>query len=240
MQDIDFWSSKFRPCVYSNRLLGKIKIVNQEFSHEVDLQEIKKAIYYAKKYHGTQTRQTGEPYYSHPLEVAHLLSEYIATRMPQYFNTTLLVTAILHDCLEDTILTKNMISYLFDEQVANQVYDLTRIKKDGVKLTAAQTINSLFKEKKYSVLLIKQFDRLHNIQTIEGKSPEKSKKIVEETLTHFLVLSDMLELPWLSHVLYEECYKHNLKLQHNQMSSIVFDQPFNFSDIPFFQNTTLL
>jgi (p)ppGpp synthase/HD superfamily hydrolase len=150
------------------------------------LSEIKKAIYYAKKYHGEQKRQSGEPYYSHPIEVAYMISDYL-------FRTDIIVTSILHDTIEDTELTFEMIDSIFGSLVAKQVMDLTRIKEDSHKISSAETVELLFKQKKYDLLLIKLFDRLHNMQTIGVKSPEKIKKIVEETLLIFLALAAYLE-----------------------------------------------
>jgi (p)ppGpp synthase/HD superfamily hydrolase len=136
-----------------------------------------------------QKRQSGEPYYSHPLEVAYMFAEYTAEYDRKYFRTDLIITAILHDTIEDTTLTFERISRIFGHCVANQVMDLTRIKEDGSKISSADMVESLWREKKYGVLLIKQFDRLHNMQTIGAKSAEKIKKITDETMQTFLVLS---------------------------------------------------
>jgi (p)ppGpp synthase/HD superfamily hydrolase len=124
-------------------------------------------------------RQSGEPYYSHPLEVAYMLAEYTAQNNEKYFRDDLLITAILHDTLEDTTLTFEAIKEAFGETVARQVLDLTRIKENGLKTTAADTIKALWQQKKYEVLLVKYFDRLHNLQTINAKSEEKIKKIID-------------------------------------------------------------
>ncbi|WP_342269635.1 hypothetical protein [Rickettsia endosymbiont of Orchestes rusci] len=91
----------FKSCYYSNRLIDKIKQLNEISSQKVDIAQIEKAIYYAKKYHGNQKRQTGELY--HPLEVAYMLANYTATRKSEYYQTHILVTAILHDTIEDSV-----------------------------------------------------------------------------------------------------------------------------------------
>jgi (p)ppGpp synthase/HD superfamily hydrolase len=90
---------KFQTCIYSERLLHYLSSLNTAAIHPVDLTEIRKAIFYARKYHGHQRRQSGEPYYSHPLAVAYMLAEYTAEENKAYFRTDLLVTAILHDTL---------------------------------------------------------------------------------------------------------------------------------------------
>lgn len=61
------WEAEFIPCSHSKKLLTKLESLNSEFSHPMDIQLIKKSIYFAKKYHEGQSRQSGEPYYSHLL-----------------------------------------------------------------------------------------------------------------------------------------------------------------------------
>ena len=68
MKDINCWEAKFEACIYSDKLLNKLLLLNKQASNKIDFTEVRKAIYYAKKYHGAQKRQSGEPYYSHPLE----------------------------------------------------------------------------------------------------------------------------------------------------------------------------
>lgn len=184
MEDIDSWELKFELCDYSDRLLNKLLFLNASAEHQINIQEVKKAIYYARKYHGDQKRQSGEPYYSHPLEVAYNVSDYL-------FKTDAIVTSVLHDVLEDTNLTFAMIVEIFDLNIAEQVLDLTRVKRDR-KITSAELVESLWLQKKYELLFIKQFDRLHNIETIGAKSPEKIKKILDETISNFIVLAAYL------------------------------------------------
>ncbi|WP_375327189.1 HD domain-containing protein [Candidatus Tisiphia endosymbiont of Nemotelus uliginosus] len=174
-------------CSYTERLLNKLLSLNEKAKNKVDISEIEKAIYYAKRYHGDQKRQSGEPYYSHPLEVAYMISDYL-------FRTDILVSSILHDTIEDTELTKEMINKAFGELVATQVDDLTKVKGDK-KISSAEMLDLLYKQKKYNVLFIKLFDRLHNMQTLDAKSPEKIKQITEETLKEFIILASYLELP---------------------------------------------
>lgn len=176
--------SKFETCIYSNRLLDKLLLLNEQAQEKIDIAEVKKAIFYAKKYHAGQIRQSGEPYYSHPLEVAYMISDYL-------FRTDIIVTSILHDILEDTDINYEMIKSLFGSRVATQVEDLTRVK-EGHKITSSKMVESLWIQKKYDVLLVKQFDRLHNIQTIAAKSPEKIQKIIKETMSTFTVLAAYL------------------------------------------------
>ena len=187
MNDINCWEIKFKTCVYSNRLLNKLSALNEKAKDKIDLIKVKKSIYYAKKYHGSQLRQSGEPYYSHPLKVAYMISDY-----DYGFKNDILVTSILHDTIEDTKLTKETINIIFDQVIANNVELLTRIKINN-KISSAEVIKLLYKQKNKDLLFIKIFDRLHNIQTIAIKSFEDKKRIIEETIAEFIILSLYLE-----------------------------------------------
>ncbi len=185
-------------CYYSERLINKLLILNERAKDKIDMKMVKKAIYFAKKSHGDQKRQSGEPYYTHPIEVAYMISDYL-------FRTDIIVTSILHDTIEDTVLTKKMIAESFGDIIARQVEDLTRIKEDG-KITSAEMVERLYKEKKKDVLLIKLFDRLHNTQTIGAKSPEKIKKIIRETLNYFIILVPYLGVSGIEKQFYKLCW----------------------------------
>ncbi len=214
MKSLDL-QSKYENCQYVDKLLNKLTQLNQQVNQPVDINEIRRGIYYAKKYHGSQMRQSGVPYYSHPIEVAYMVAEYTAQEMPQYFRTDMIITSLLHDTIEDTTLTENMIARVFGKQIANQVVDLTRLKSYG-KISSAETLDLLYRQNKHDVLLIKLFDRLHNMQTIRYKSPEKVKKIVDETLQSFLAVCTYFGYINLENHLYELCYNsvfegHNAK-----------------------------
>ncbi len=184
MNDLFCWESKYKSCTYSESLLNKIYLQNEKSNHKVDILEIKKAIYYAKKYHGSQKRLSGEPYYSHPLAVAELVAPYC-------FKTDVLVTSILHDTIEDTALTKELIEYIFDTNIASKVEDLTRVKSAGLKVTSADIIKILWTKKKEDLLIVKLCDRLHNMQNLGIKNQFKIFKTSKETLS-FLSLSIFL------------------------------------------------
>ena len=191
MNDIGSWETKYKSCNYSNDLLEVLSTRNKKVSlnERVNILEIKKAIYYAKKYHGNQKRLTGEPYYSHPLAVASMVADCV-------FNTDILVTSILHDTIEDTTLTKEMLGDIFGTVIANNVDALTRIKIDcnntTHKISSAKIIDNLWlqhlKGHNDDLLLIKYCDRLHNLESIFIKPPEKIDKIIEESLKTFISL----------------------------------------------------
>ena len=230
MKDLNCWETKFEPCRYSDRLVTKLLLLNETRKHKVDILEIKKAIFYAKKYHGSQMRKSGEPYYSHPLEVAYRVADYI-------FETNILVTSILHDTIEDTELTKNMISIMFGFVVANQVDSLTRVKPDR-KISAGETIDLLWLQRKEDLLLIKYFDRLHNLQTINAKTPEKISKVIAETLEQFISLeiyfkATMPNLFNADDVIIDLCYKQlPIKQQQHWLQDLMKDCE-DYLELPF-------
>ena len=194
---------KFKNCYYANNLLQKILLLNKSAVNKVDIVKIKKAIFYAQEYHGPQRRQSGEPYYSHPLQVAYMVADY-------NFNTDILIASILHDTMEDTIMTKETINCVFGSNIANQVEDLTRIKKN-FKMSSEQIVESLWNQQKYDALLIKTFDRLHNMQTIYAKPLDKIKKTTTETLEVFINLAMHLGIKKIAFELEFLCRKYYTK-----------------------------
>lgn len=215
MEDLKNWQTKFKPCEYSAKLLNKLILLNEEVTQPVDIREIIKAIYYAKKYHDSQMRQSGEPYYSHPIEVAYMVAEYTAQEIRQLFRTDMIVTSLLHDTIEDTALTKEMIARIFGSNVASQVESLTRIKPYG-KISSKEILNLLSQQKRFDVALIKLFDRIHNLQTLGVKPPEKALKIVKETIAYFVTLCFYLEIPTAEQQLTDICYQ-NLPITHDPL-----------------------
>ena len=133
------------PCKYSIRLIEKLKSSDTKNILNFDL--INKAIYWAKKYHGNQKRKSGEAYYTHPLEVAYMISEY-------KLKTDLIVASILHDIIEDTEVTVEMIQGTFGERIAEMVDSLTRDRPDGTKLSVEEILNNSYHLRDKEVLLM--------------------------------------------------------------------------------------
>ena len=117
------------PCQYSTRLIEKLKSLDTE--EALDFKLIDKAIYWAKKYHDGQFRKSGEPFYTHPLEVAYMVSEY-------KLKTDVIVTAILHDIVEDTEVTAGMILDEFGRRIEEMVDRLLVIDLIGVSSVLRQ------------------------------------------------------------------------------------------------------
>lgn len=191
-------------CHYSKMLIEKIEELNLKSSSLVDVELIRKAILAARKSHGDQLRGTGEPYYTHPIAVAFMVADYL-------FSTEAIIVSLLHDTLEDTDMTYEEIAGEFSTEIADMVLDLTRIRQ-GVKISAADIVATLWREQKHNLLLIKLIDRLHNMNTLSGKPREKQIKTIQETLQYFLAVAEVLEVPHLSDLLYKLCYENNVNL----------------------------
>jgi (p)ppGpp synthase/HD superfamily hydrolase len=176
-----------KPCHYSTRLIKRLKSLDDD--NVLNFALIDKAIYWAKKYHDGQFRKSGEPFYTHPLEVAYMISEHDLT-------TNIIVTSVLHDIIEDTEVTAGMILDGFGWRIAEMVDRLTRDRPDGTKLSVEEILNNAYEKCDKEVLLIKVVDRIHNLITIESFDELKQKTSRSDTLSDFLPL-----------LLKTECYK---------------------------------
>ncbi len=168
---------------YENQLIQKLRSLDTQNTPDFDL--INKAIDWAKKYHDRQFRKSGEPFYTHPLQVAYMVSDYT-------LKTDVIVASILHDIIEDTEVTAGMLVDHFGWRIAEMVDRVTRDRPDGTKLSVEEILNNAYAKKDKKVLLIKVMDRLHNMQTLGAMPEPKQKKIAEKTL-NFLILSIYME-----------------------------------------------
>jgi guanosine-3',5'-bis(diphosphate) 3'-pyrophosphohydrolase len=161
----------------------------REYDPDADIQIIEDAIAYAKEMHEGQTRSSGEPYYTHPVEVAGILAE---MRM----DMGSIVTAILHDTIEDTPATYEDLEQKFGKEVADLVdgvSKLTRIESKTLEGKQAENFRKLLlaMSEDIRVLLVKLSDRLHNMRTIDGiKKIEKRQRIALETLEIYVPLAE--------------------------------------------------
>ncbi len=182
MKEIDCWQAKFESYSYSDALLNKLVLINEQIIDKIDLLEIKKAIYYAKKHHGAQKRQSGEPYYTHPIEVACMVADYCC-------EVNALVAAILHDVVEDTSASVADISNIFGCRVAQIVERLTRFQLPNYRISSGELIMHAHTLNDNVAVLIKLLDRLHNLQTIHVKTQEKQQKNYLEVIETFFILA---------------------------------------------------
>src|SRR6202162_1127649 len=142
---------------------------------------------YAMKAHGSQKRASGDPYFSHPLEVAAILTDL-------KLDDATIAAALLHDTIEDTPVTRAEIDQLFGPDIGTLVDGLTKLKKlELVSRQAAQAENLrkllLAIADDVRVLLVKLADRLHNMRTLDFVPPDARRRIAEETLDIYAPLA---------------------------------------------------
>jgi (p)ppGpp synthase/HD superfamily hydrolase len=178
---------EFEPDLYSDKLLAKLE--GKLKSSEIDL--VKQAIHYVKNHHGEQRRDSGDPYYSHPIEVAIIVADY-------YTDVESIVAAILHDTVEDTEQLLSFYKFIFGKKIVKIIAALTKLD-DNVqkkyKLSDAAIYEKLrnVEDQDVRVLLIKSADRLHNMRTIEYKPILVQKKKAEETLKIYVPMASYLK-----------------------------------------------
>ncbi len=161
-----------------------------KYDPKADEALLNRAYVYAMKAHGNQKRASGAPYFSHPLEVAAILTDL-------KLDDATIATALLHDVIEDTDATRNEIDQMFGPEIGGLVDGLTKIKRlDLVSKKAEQAENFrkllIAISSDIRVLLVKLADRLHNMRTLEHMKPESRKRASEETLDIYAPLAGMM------------------------------------------------
>jgi len=170
-------------------MMRQYELVERVLSYDPDANEalLNRAYVYAMRAHRDQKRLSGDPYFSHPLEVAAILTE-------MKLDDATIATALLHDVIEDTAATKAEIDTMFGPEIGALVDGLTKIKRlDLVSKRAEQAENFrkllIAISSDIRVLLVKLADRLHNMRTLEHMKPESRQRISEETLDIYAPLA---------------------------------------------------
>ncbi len=166
-------------------------LINQMKSYDPDFNQklVEQAIEYARVMHDGQVRSSGEPYYTHPVEVAGILAD-------MKMDTATIITAILHDTLEDTKATSEDLDKKFSPEVSmlvNGVSKLTKIESQTVEGKQAENFRKLLlaMSEDIRVLLVKLADRLHNMRTLHYiQKPEKRFRIARETMDIYVPLAE--------------------------------------------------
>jgi len=199
-------------------LLEKLKKYNPD-----EIEIVKKAYNYAANLHSGQTRQSGEPYISHPLNVAYILAEMHADR-------DTICAGLLHDTLEDTNTTKEDISHDFNQNIANLVDGVTKLSKMNFSSKQDQNYANTRKiitgiTEDVRIIIIKLADRLHNMRTLQFKSEFKQKENALETIEIFVPLAyyigayriklelEDLSLKYLKSDMYKQIEERKIRLE---------------------------
>jgi len=168
-----------------------------------DIGLVEKAYVYSAKVHQGQVRLSGEPYLSHPLEVAYILTQ-------MKMDVISVVAGLLHDTIEDTVAELSEIERLFGQETANIVDGVTKISKMQFSTSEEHQAENMRKmilamATDIRVILVKLADRLHNMQTLGYQAPEKQDLIARETLDIYAPLAGRLGIYWLKSTLEDLC-----------------------------------
>ena len=171
---------------------------------EGDTDLLKRAYELAREAHEGQKRKTGEPYITHPVTVALMLAEY-------GLDEQTLAAAFLHDAVEDTPLTVGEITTQFGEEVGRLIDGVTkldRVRYSNREQAQAATIRKMVvaMAQDVRVLIIKLFDRLHNMRTVHALRDEKQRRVAQETLDVYAPLAHRLGVQEIKHEFEDRCF----------------------------------
>src|SRR6266536_2773482 len=159
----------------------------RHYNRNTDEGLLNRAYVYAMKAHGEQNRASGDPYFSHPLEVAAILTDL-------KLDDATIAAALLHDTIEDTEATRAEIDQMFGRDIGALVDGLTKLKKLDLVTREAKQAENLRKlllaiAADVRVLLIKLADRLHNMRTLNFMRPDSRRRTAEDTLEIYAPLA---------------------------------------------------
>ncbi len=177
----------------------------QRYKPDVNEALLNRAYVYAMQKHGHQKRASGDPYFSHPLEVAAILTE-------MHMDEATIAVALLHDTIEDTTATRAEIDELFGPDLGKLVEGLTKLKKLDLVSKKAEQAENLRKlllaiSEDVRVLLVKLADRLHNMRTLDHVPEEKRLRIAEETMEIYAPLAGRMGMQGMREELEELAFR---------------------------------
>jgi guanosine-3',5'-bis(diphosphate) 3'-pyrophosphohydrolase len=178
----------------------------QRYKPDVNEALLNKAYVYAMQKHGHQKRASGDPYFSHPLEVAAILTE-------MHMDEATIAVALLHDTIEDTTATRAEIDELFGPEMGKLVEGLTKLKKLDLVSKKAEQAENLRKlllaiSEDVRVLLVKLADRLHNMRTLDHMPEAKRLRIAEETMDIYAPLAGRMGMQGMREELEEIAFRY--------------------------------
>lgn len=198
--------------------------------------QIQKAIELAKKAHQHQFRKSGEPYIIHPLLVASIVANIVS-------EASMVVSALLHDVVEDTSTTIEEIEAQYGDDVAHLVEGLTKITElRDEKLLASHETSTITKSalsfrkmliastKDVRVLIVKLCDRLHNMLTLDAMSEEKQNRIAEETMVVYAPIAHRLGVSSVKNRLEDLSFKYLFRDEYLRLDHYLSSHNENFSE----------
>lgn len=187
---------------------------------DADLDILDRAYIYSARVHEGQVRLSGEPYLSHPLEVAGILAD-------MKLDVVSIAAGLLHDVIEDTHATLEEITALFGQEISNIVSGVTKLSKlpfsDSQAARQAESIRKMFlaMADDIRVILIKLADRLHNMRTLQFQSEEKRIKIARETLDMYSPIAARLGIYWIKHELENTSFMYLQPDEYSKIKNLV-------------------
>ena len=174
-------------------MLRQYELVDRVLDYDPQADEalLNRAYVFSMQAHGSQKRASGDPYFSHPIEVAGILTDL-------HLDDETIATAILHDTIEDTVATPEEILKLFGPNVARMVDGVTKLSKIEAQTENERAAENLRKfllamSDDIRVLLVKLADRLHNMRTLHHiAKPEKRRRIARETMDIYAPLAERI------------------------------------------------
>ncbi len=191
IEEVDAGLKKMDPFLSPNELYGELAKCITEYHPSADLSMVHRAYEIAANAHAQQKRRSGEPYIIHPLCVAIILAEL-------ELDKETIVSALLHDVLEDTVMSREEMAAVFGEEVTEIVDGVTKLSQlsyaaDKVE-EQAENLRKMFlaMAKDIRVILVKLADRLHNMRTLQFMPPEKQKEKARETIDIYSPIAQRL------------------------------------------------
>lgn len=177
-----------------------------------DIEHIRQALRFSGQAHEGQLRRSGEPYISHPIAVARILT-------PLHLDAQAIMAALLHDVVEDTHISNEEVAHTFGKSVAELVDGLSKLDKIEFQTKEdAQAENFrkmlLAMARDVRVILIKLADRLHNMRTLKSMSREKCERIARETMEIYAPIANRLGLNSIYQELEDLSFKHLYPKRH--------------------------
>ncbi|MDB4973587.1 MAG: pyrophosphokinae, partial [Myxococcaceae bacterium] len=181
-----------------------------------DADLINKAYVYASRMHEGQRRKSGDPYFIHPVSVAHIIAD-------MHLDGASVCAALLHDVVEDTVATEGDIAALFGPEIAFLVDGVTKLGKINFISKEDQQAESFRKmliamARDIRVLLVKLADRLDNMRTLDHMSVDSQERIARETLEIYAPLAGRLGIQWIKNELSDLAFKYISPEQYAELS----------------------
>ncbi len=191
-----------------------------EYYPQAELDTIDRAYIFSARVHAGQVRLSGEPYLTHPLEVAGILAE-------MNLDPVSIAAGLLHDVVEDTHSTEEEIEDIFGREVRHIVSGVTKLSKISFSSSQKRQAESIRKmllamADDIRVILIKLADRLHNMRTLQfHKKPEKQQKIAQETLDIYAPIASRLGIYWMKKELEDTSFKYLMPDEYSRIEQMV-------------------